>query len=1287
MNGAAFGVDSKTETKTLTFAADKEVSISGGVFTSATTAVSASGAQINVTTGSDENKETVYANVDLGAITIAAGKTSSNSLKITNTGDADGTNAVKAASLTIAAADKENANAGAFTLKGNMEVGALSVAASGTVTVGENADVAKLTLTGASTNAGTVTLGTAGALTIAKDATFDNSVSGASVAGSGSIVVAGTLTNYKAGATATNGTIAGTTLTLAEGGVVDSNMGTDYAVTTTTLDGGVFQTSLNVLTDGKDPGDTAATALKLEKAFVLKGGKFVTRGTESKDIDSFVLATGGSIDVQEQQDQKFASIMVSGGSFAVTNSTVAVDNLNVQDGSATVSEESSINVGKLTVANGKTVNVYGKLSTSAHALGLQVSGQAFAGDSSSGAGSVAANGITLGQNATLVLTDYAETSTTIKDAASLASLTAKVSGNGVIDIGNVTITGLVSDKNEVKFSDLASIQGVTTNGLKAAKVTGVNKVTHSASWGSIALGDGLTSATVSGSTLTLNGAGQLVTYKLQSGTETLTKLGDVSLTSGAGLVVAGTSNTEKASVGSVTSADNTTTFLAVVDGRDLTVEGDVKVAELDVNKDSKLTVVQSKNEGAEAPAVEVNDLQVAGNFEAAASKVVVSNDADTYYDGTKFNEVSQVAGTAAVKDLTVNGDFLVTGSATVMGDLTVGAGKKVYVGNNEAAGTMIVGNLASGSVFADPAWDVEGVTHSKLAVKTAGEDTTVEAGRNSIVSLGTTDVSEAESLLSKSGYVLADTPREDDEANGVKAVSAIDTHTVNSVLYVNGGKTVAEGGAVSYATYLGNAIAGNDTIEQHDPHVAGIYVAKNSMLAIDLNTVDTTGETAVFDKDVTLEHDSILFLDNVANGNQVKLSAGELSMDGAEAVFEGDLLMEVVSVEGAGNEGKFGIQMLNKDDLSKFEMAGLAGFDAAYGMFEEGKNLNNNSSSAQFNKWLYSTTTSPVWQKFSDGSYDVNLADLKKITTDVASLGATTGVQTLTMDAVNQMADTVATRNSILTQRAQGVNVWVDVNGGKFEAKKLFDGAGYSSDIYSGVLGLDYQFSCNAVLGAALTIGTADTDSKNSGVAASTDTDLVGFSVYASKTFADIWNVAADIGYMSASNDVTANGYNHAWKFSQDTDAFTVGVRGEVLTKAGAVNIVPHVGLRYTQLSTDGFEAGYVTDIDDQNIFQMPVGVALSADFETNGWTLAPKFDLSVVPTFGDKDADLKLGINGVSATDDLSVRVIDSNPVQATLGINATNGDWGFGLSYKLGVGSDERMNNSFNAQVRYAF
>ena len=125
------------------------------------------------------------------------------------------------------------------------------------------------------------------------------------------------------------------------------------------------------------------------------------------------------------------------------------------------------------------------------------------------------------------------------------------------------------------------------------------------------------------------------------------------------------------------------------------------------------------------------------------------------------------------------------------------------------------------------------------------------------------------------------------------------------------------------------------------------------------------------------------------------------------------------------------------------------------------------------------------------------------------------------------------------------------------------------------------------------------------------------------------------------------------------------------------MKLVPHLGIRYPALSTDGFEAGYKTEIDAQNIFQMPVGVTVSGDFKTGDWTVAPKFDLSVVPTFGDKDAYLIIGITGLNANDDLAVCVIYSNPVQATLGVNATKGAWGFGLNYKLGVGSDGRMNN----------
>ena len=570
---------------------------------------------------------------------------------------------------------------------------------------------------------------------------------------------------------------------------------------------------------------------------------------------------------------------------------------------------------------------------------------------------------------------------------------------------------------------------------------------------------------------------------------------------------------------------------------------------------------------------------------------------------------------------------------------------------------------------------------AQVAVKTLDSTAKVEAGRNSIVAVGTTDITKAQAALAQTGLKLGE-------------VTKGSVGVVNAVAYVTAEPTVTAGVTDYNGTTVGGQVLVSGAKQATQPTqqiTHGLDVKKGTLAIIDASGFDKSGEIAVFSGSINIDDGATVYLSNLKNGDKLNLTTATLPFDNqpvpyvslgnANIVFAGDLLMNFEAVkDAAGNKTSvYQMSMVDRAELAK--MGAVAGLGAAYGMFAEG--VDNNSSSAQFNKWLYTSTTSPK----NDGTEEGNFVALQTAAKDVASLGATTGVQTMTMDAVNQMGETVADHVSLLTQRAAGVNVWAAANGGMFEAKSLFDGAGYESDIYSGVLGVDYQFACNAVLGAALTIGTADTDNKNSTVKASTDSDLVGFSVYASKTFADVLGVSADIGYLTASNDVTANGYGQAWKFSQDTDAFTIGLRTEVLAEVGAVKLVPHIGIRYTALSTDGFEAGYKTEIDDQNVFQMPVGVTVSGDFQTGDWTVAPKFDLSFVPTFGDKDADLKLGITGVNATDDLAVRVIDSNPVQATLGVNATNGAWGFGLNYKLGVGSDDRMNNTFNVNVRYAF
>ena len=605
--------------------------------------------------------------------------------------------------------------------------------------------------------------------------------------------------------------------------------------------------------------------------------------------------------------------------------------------------------------------------------------------------------------------------------------------------------------------------------------------------------------------------------------------------------------------------------------------------------------------------------------------------------------------------MTLKGDTLVAQGGTVEAGELDASNTTVFVGNSASAGSLSVGELTAGSIYADATWKEDGsaAAVSLVAVKKAADNNTlVEADRSSIVSVGTNDVAAGTAAFAKTGFTLAKT-------DAAKKEYSINTKTVNSVVYAEG------------LQYAGNVHAGNDN--------ANVSIGANSMLLIDATKVDATGEKSVFVQGVSMAENSVLYVDNVKNGDKISLTATtQRDSIKADLVHEGDLLMG--ANEDKFTDGVLEFGMHDKADVVD-KLGNVAGLDAIYGMYENGENVGN--TNAQFFRDLMSSQTSSA---YDSAAGEWNFQTLRTTLNDVAAIGATTGAQAVTMDAVNQMADTVAARTSILTQRAQGVNVWVDVNGGRFEGKKVMDGAGYSSDIYAGTLGADYQFANGAVLGAALTIGTADTDSEGTTAKTSMDSDLVGFSVYGSKTFADIWNVAGDIGYLQASNDVTESGYGFG-DFSEDVNAFTLGVRGEVLTKAGSVNIVPHLGLRYTRLSTDSFKAGFNTEIDDQNIFQMPVGVTVSADFETSGWTIAPKFDLSVVPTFGDKDADLKLGITGVSASDDLSVRVIDSNPVQATLGVSATNGAWGFGLNYKLGVGSDDRMNNSFNANVRYAF
>ena len=1218
-----------------------------------------------------QNTITQYAAVSLGDITVgsaASGATTGASFTLTNNAE----NAVEASSLTVV----KNTNASTFTLaNGDFSVGKLTNQGNVTLTGGE------FSLTGEGSNASgaVITLASSkddASLFVAEGASLQNQGSITATDGEGKIYVGGTLTNLpEIAATTTAAKVPAGTIKAAAvevDGVLSTALDTASATTkvydvaqTTINTAGELQTSLNAILD---PTNATATtpkdALEIANTITLEG-KITAAGAEVPNY--IVNATGGAFTIKEA-DKTFNTVQVKAGEFKTDDADVTLSVLDVKDAGTAKVNGGTLNVTTLKTVAEKSVTVEdGTLATSLTGLGLKYtdSGFAAADATTAGAGKVEGKSIVLGTSSLLDLDLGSVTEVT---SAQLTGLTGLVSDDatskGLIDIGATQIKEVkehITD-GKIEYSELNGIAGVTNDTIKSLTVTKVGELISGkdAIYGTIEQGDFAAASkdfTITDVSLTLTGTGNLVSYTNTTDGKKVPTLSTIKFsTPDSELVTTG----EGAQIGQVGDGSNTTNGSLYVKSGDLTANGSVTINSLEVASGAKLSIADDKDGKGYAvkTGTATGEATAIISGELAAANSAVEFGSTAIYNGStvNFDDINQVTGKLAAKTLTLKGDTLVAQGGTVEAGELDASNTTVFVGNSASAGSLSVGELTGGSINAAPTWKEDGsaAAVSLVAVKKAVADTVVEAGRSSIVSVGTDDVTAGTAAFAKTGFTLAKT-------DAAKKEYSINTKTVNSVVYAEG------------LQYAGDVYVGNFD------RTVSVSIDANSMLLIDATKVDATGEKSVFVENVDMKDNSVLYVDNVKNGDKISLTATTQSDSiNADLVHEGDLLMG--ANEDKFTDGVLEFGMYDKADVVD-KLGNVAGLDAIYGMYENGENVGN--TNAQFFRDLMSSQTSSA---YDSAAGEWNFQTLRTTLNDVAAIGATTGAQAVTMDAVNQMADTVAARTSILTQRAQGVNVWVDVNGGRFEGKKVMDGAGYSSDIYAGTLGADYQFANGAVLGAALTIGTADTDSEGTTAKTSMDSDLVGFSVYGSKTFADIWNVAGDIGYLQASNDVTESGYGFG-DFSEDVNAFTLGVRGEVLTKAGSVNIVPHLGLRYTRLSTDSFKAGFNTEIDDQNIFQMPVGVTVSADFETSGWTIAPKFDLSVVPTFGDKDADLKLGITGVSASDDLSVRVIDSNPVQATLGVSATNGAWGFGLNYKLGVGSDDRMNNSFNANVRYAF
>ena len=92
---------------------------------------------------------------------------------------------------------------------------------------------------------------------------------------------------------------------------------------------------------------------------------------------------------------------------------------------------------------------------------------------------------------------------------------------------------------------------------------------------------------------------------------------------------------------------------------------------------------------------------------------------------------------------------IVDGSAVTMGSLTAGAGTTILVGNETSSGSLTVGKLTLGGgvLTCDPDFSSGGTPSTGELSFVSGVDGTLNAGRNSIVGLGSGSLAAAQKGL------------------------------------------------------------------------------------------------------------------------------------------------------------------------------------------------------------------------------------------------------------------------------------------------------------------------------------------------------------------------------------------------------------------------------------------------------------------------------------------------------------------------------------------------------------
>ena len=778
------------------------------------------------------------------------------------------------------------------------------------------------------------------------------------------------------------------------------------------------------------------------------------------------------------------------------------------------------------------------------------------------------------------------------------------------------------------------------------------------------------------------------------GIEALAVTADAANIKATGNVTAGDIDLVKG--GSVTSDKNITVNDSIEDadgtlqaGGNITVQNDITKA-----GNGKLTVAA----GGTIEAANISATNVAAKKLAASGDVAV--------DGGVLNLTGTDDKASSVKNLKLtNGTQATVADLKLVdknGTITVGSGSDTVGGTTLSAQHI---DLKGGTLLVDPAW---GLASSNVAVESLSAGS-VGVGRNAYLALGTADTGWLPGVvgnytkgvgLSQTGITAALGVFKGIEiADGKGLVvngSLTDTSTptlldaiasntakfgANSLLVVNGASIYGDKAAISFAAQNGGTL----TVAEGAKLVVTDAVAGETYTIVDNIAANPNNQNKVVWKTEGLSTttDMISLGDAKYDADGKKVTTAS-TLNNARDVFPNlsDGMANAVNDLYTGHAGAAGKPRWDYADVDSDQM-GVRFLSRATDNRFLGMDKNAAAESIESAARIAFAGAAPQMTKMASD------AGTNAVVNRLGFANPADGAQA--MDAEGKIVDRNTTGFALWI-----APLWQSQHGWGMDAGNM--DYGFNGNLGGVSLGADYTFENAIRAGITFNIGGGYAESSG-GDLSSTDNrmNFWGLGAYAGWNYEN-FGVMADVSYTSTWNQLKQDldsrlGMGNKLEADVQASAISAGLRAEYLLQTSAMDIIPHIGVRYMSLNTWGYDVdthgGTVLEGDSlhQDIWTFPIGVTFSKDIALDsGWSFKPSLDFTVIPAAGDIKAKHDVHFTGLPGTYEVETQMMDYLTWQGGVGLELANDNMSIGVNYTLQAGQHTTGHGVFGS-FRYEF